>query len=159
MKASTAPYDRRAGILIASFLSAVLGLGAMPAVPASDRATTGSGERDVEEIEVKSTDKDDADPQGDAGNGAGPSLVPPSHHGSWTGSNRLWVMDPDKPFRSTGTVEGAGSEVRYTWTHEDRSQTGVLRLSGPPEALRGAQQCSGFRGRVCLHYDRGDDVV
>lgn len=134
MMPSTTPSDRRGLGLAASFLSALLVLGAAPEAPASDPASSGSGER--EEIEVESKHEEESGPQDSAEKDRGPSLLPGSHHGSWKGSNRLWVMDPDKPFRSAGTVQGTGDEVRYTWTHEDRSQTGVIRLSGQPAALR-----------------------
>ncbi|MEM9064786.1 MAG: hypothetical protein AAGB51_04785 [Planctomycetota bacterium] len=65
------------------------------------------------------------------------ALLPSSHAGAWAGPNRLWVMDPDKPFRSDGTLAVEGDQVTYTWSHKGVGHTGVLRLSGQPAALRG----------------------
>jgi len=66
-----------------------------------------------------------------------PPLLPASHAGSWAGQNRLWVIDPTNPFRSTGTIAVSGDRVRYTWSHEGEDQTGVLQLAGQRAALQG----------------------
>ncbi len=62
--------------------------------------------------------------------------LPTSHHGTWRGENRLWIMDPDKPFLSDGTIEIGERIVRYTWSHEGKPQTGELTLKGQPGALK-----------------------
>ena len=62
--------------------------------------------------------------------------LPTSHHGTWRGENRLWIMDPDTPFVSEGTMAIADRTVRYTWSHEGKPQTGELTLKGQPGALK-----------------------
>jgi hypothetical protein len=61
---------------------------------------------------------------------------PTSHHGVWKGENRLWIMDPAKPFTSDGAIEIGDRTVRYTWSHEGKPQTGELTLKGQPGALQ-----------------------
>jgi hypothetical protein len=73
---------------------------------------------------------------GDAGAPATPTLIDASHHGAWTGSNRLWITDQAHPFRSEGAVEVSGDALRYRWSHEGTPHTGTLRLTGQPAALR-----------------------
>ena len=63
-------------------------------------------------------------------------MIPKSHHGSWAGPNRLWLMDPDKPFRSDGTIECTAEGIDYTWSKEGKQHRGSLRIHGQPEALR-----------------------
>lgn len=62
-------------------------------------------------------------------------MIPPSHHGTWQGPNRLW-MEGATPERSEGQVEVAETAVRYTWTFRGDAQEGRLALFGPPGAVR-----------------------
>ena len=63
-------------------------------------------------------------------------VIPESHHGSWSGTNRLWVTDPKNPFRSDGQIECSADGIDYTWSYEDKEQRGSMRLHGQPAALR-----------------------
>lgn len=62
--------------------------------------------------------------------------LPSSHHGAWAGPNRLWIMDPTKPFRSDGALEVAARTLRYSWAYEGKVQTGSLELKGQPAAMK-----------------------
>lgn len=64
------------------------------------------------------------------------TFLPSTHHGDWRGDNRLWVMDPETPYRSTGTSQVTPNVVRYTWAHEGEQHTGEIVLSGQPAALQ-----------------------
>jgi hypothetical protein len=67
----------------------------------------------------------------------GEVAIPTTHHGAWSGPNRLWMFDPDTPDRGDGTLEVAATTVRYTWTRGEKTHQGELDLAGQPEALRG----------------------
>lgn len=96
--------------------------------------------------------------------------LPTSHHGAWHGANRLWIMDPAKPFRSDGSLEVAGRTLRYAWSHEGAVQTGMLELRGQPAALKASWQdtfhaadpftlhgfLEGGELRLFTTYDAGD---
>ena len=64
--------------------------------------------------------------------------LPESHHGLWSGPNRLWVTDPTKPFRSAGTLTVAERTIDYTWSHEGKDHTGKVTITGQPTALAAA---------------------
>ena len=101
---------------------------------------------------------------------AGVSL-PHSHHGAWPGSNRLWIRDPARPFRSDGALEVAARTLRYSWAYEGKPQTGTLELRGQPAALRASWSDTfhakepftlhGFEDagvvRLFTTYDAGDE--
>ena len=84
------------------------------------------------------------------------AFLPASHHGDWKGDNRLWVMDPDKPFRSKGTARIAADKIAYTWEHEAKGHSGEIVLIGQPAALRAewtdswhAKETMTFHGCLC----------
>lgn len=62
--------------------------------------------------------------------------LPTSHLGQWRGPNRLWIMDPAKPFRSDGTITVESRTLRYAWSHDGTAHSGVIELKGQPAALR-----------------------
>ena len=63
--------------------------------------------------------------------------LPASHHGAWSGPNRLWMMDPANPSRSTGTITVAERVLRYTWSHDGKNHSGAIELKGnPPHSRR-----------------------
>ncbi len=64
-------------------------------------------------------------------------LLPASHAGAWSGPNRLWIMGPNKPLRSAGTLTAEARSINYTWSFKGEPQTGTLQLHGQPGALRG----------------------
>jgi len=63
-------------------------------------------------------------------------MIPTSHHGSWAGSNRLWITDPTNPFRSDGTIECTAEGIDYAWSQDGKEQHGTIQLHGQPAALR-----------------------
>lgn len=70
---------------------------------------------------------------------AGPhQFIPDTHLGDWNGPNRLWMMDPDEPSRSEGTIMTTGNVVQYTWSYEDKKHEGKIEFAGQPGALRAA---------------------
>ena len=97
--------------------------------------------------------------------------LPASHHGGWSGPNRLWIMDPAHPFRSDGAMTVDARSVRYTWSHKGECQTGAIELKGQPAALRAIWSDSfhatepftlnGFTDagvvRLFTTYDAGDE--
>lgn len=86
--------------------------------------------------------------------------MPTSHHGRWTGPNRLWVMDPNEPLRSDGTIECTAEGIDYTWSYEGKEQSGTIRLHGQPAALRIAFQDTFHSPKpMALHGHRTEGVV
>jgi predicted enzyme related to lactoylglutathione lyase len=63
------------------------------------------------------------------------AFLPETHHGAWSGPNRLWMTDPETPFHSEGTVNIAHTSITYTWAHEGTEHRGEITLRGQPEAL------------------------
>ena len=97
--------------------------------------------------------------------------LPATHHGAWTGSNRLWVMDPANPIRSDGAITVGARSIGYTWSHEGKAHSGVLEIKGQPAAL-GATWSDSFHAaepftlhgtlegavmRLFTTYDAGDE--
>lgn len=64
------------------------------------------------------------------------ALIPDSHLGDWSGTNRLWLTDPDNPFRSEATIECRADGIDYTWAKGDTEHQGTIHLHGQPAALR-----------------------
>jgi len=64
-----------------------------------------------------------------------PTFLPETHHGVWAGPNRLWVMDPDIPLRSEGTIDVDADRIEYNWSHQGQPQRGRMTISGQPAAL------------------------
>jgi|GEM_PF-1251425 len=97
--------------------------------------------------------------------------LPATHHGRWQGPNRLWIIDPNKPERSDGTVEVADTTIRYSWARGDKKHQGTIELAGQPEALRcdwhddfhatDTMSLHGFQREGIVHlygtYPAGDD--
>ena len=49
--------------------------------------------------------------------------------GHYAGTNRLWFMDPEKPFESDAEATVGPNELRYTWSFEGEPQSGVMAFS------------------------------
>ena len=97
--------------------------------------------------------------------------LPASHHGAWSGPNRLWMMDPANPSRSEGTITVAERVLRYTWSHDGKNHSGAIELKGQPAAFKATWSDSfhatdpftlnGFMDagvmRLFTTYDAGDE--
>ncbi|TVQ75967.1 MAG: hypothetical protein EA380_09665 [Phycisphaeraceae bacterium] len=44
-------------------------------------------------------------------------------------------MDPETPYRSTGSARVSTDVIEYTWEHEGKPHSGEIVLSGQPAAL------------------------
>ncbi len=64
-------------------------------------------------------------------------MIPSSHHGSFSGLNRLWFMPGTPAHVSDGTLVVAADRVAVRWAHEGKAKEGELVLSGPGPACRG----------------------
>ena len=72
--------------------------------------------------------------------GAAATAAEPAAHlapiqGSWTGTNDLWFLKPDKPRRSDATVTVEGEVITYTWSYKGKPQQGTLQLTGQEDAV------------------------
>ena len=97
--------------------------------------------------------------------------LPASHHGAWRGPNRLWIMDPAKPFRSEGAIEIAARTLRYSWSYEGKPHSGTLELKGQAAAMMASWSdtfhavepftlhgfCEAGVVRLFTTYDAGDE--
>jgi len=99
-------------------------------------------------------------------------MLPQSHHGTWSGPNRLWMEDPQAPERSDGSLDVSATEIGYTWTFRNEPQNGRIRLLGPAAAVH-ASWTDTFHASDGMHlygfmregflqlvgtYGAGDDV-
>jgi hypothetical protein len=64
-------------------------------------------------------------------------MIAPSHHGRFTGSNRLWFMPGTPAHVCDGTLVVAADRVSVRWSHEGAPKEGELVLSGPARSCRG----------------------
>jgi hypothetical protein len=64
-------------------------------------------------------------------------VIPPSHHGRFAGSNRLWFMPGTQAHVSDGSLVVAADRVSVRWAHEGVQKEGELVLSGPGPSCRG----------------------
>lgn len=64
-------------------------------------------------------------------------MIPSSHHGSFSGPNRLWFMPGTPAHVSDGTLVVAADRVSIQWAHEGKPKEGSLVLRGPGPACRG----------------------
>lgn len=56
-------------------------------------------------------------------------MLPDSHHGPWTGTNRLW-LDPDgEPEVSDATAEVGPDTLSYTWSRADQAHQGTYAFT------------------------------
>ena len=55
--------------------------------------------------------------------------------GSYSGPNLLWFQDPNKPHESEGEVEVEADRIRYTWSYEDKPQSGDMTFSFSPDGV------------------------
>ncbi len=64
-------------------------------------------------------------------------MIPASHHGRFTGTNRLWFMPGTPAHVSDGTLIVAADRLSVRWAHDGASREGELVLSGPAPSCRG----------------------
>ncbi len=64
-------------------------------------------------------------------------MIPPSHHGRFEGSNRLWFMPGTPAHVSAGALVISANEVCVSWAHEGVAKEGVIALRGPAQSCRG----------------------
>lgn len=64
-------------------------------------------------------------------------MIPSSHHGRFSGSNRLWFKAGTPAHVSDGTLIVAADRVSIRWAYKDTPKEGELVLSGPPQSCRG----------------------
>lgn len=64
-------------------------------------------------------------------------MIPPSHHGRFVGSNRLWFMPGTPAHVSDGTLVVTADHVSIRWAHEGAPKAGEIVLSGPAPSCRG----------------------
>lgn len=62
-------------------------------------------------------------------------MIPDSHHGNWSGPNRLW-FEPSSTERCDGTLSVAATLVEYGWSFRGKPQTGRMALFGPAPSVR-----------------------
>jgi len=86
-------------------------------------------------------------------------MIPASHHGAWTGPNRLWFEGPE-PERCDGALEVEPRRLTYTWTFRGEDQRGVIDLHGPPGSLR-AEWSDSWHAKegMTLHGYRAEGVL
>lgn len=64
-------------------------------------------------------------------------VIPDSHHGRFTGTNRLWFMPGTPAHASEGTLVVGAGRVAVRWAHEGAPHEGELVLGGPAPSCRG----------------------
>ncbi len=64
-------------------------------------------------------------------------MIPTSHHGHFSGTNRLWFMPGTPAHVSAGTLTVSADRVSVRWAHDGKPKEGELVLSGPRPACRG----------------------
>lgn len=64
-------------------------------------------------------------------------MIPATHHGRFTGLNRLWFMPGTPAHVSEGELLVAERHVSVRWAHDGAQKKGELALSGPAPSCRG----------------------
>jgi hypothetical protein len=64
-------------------------------------------------------------------------VISASHHGRFTGSNRLWFMPGTTAHVCDGALVVASHRVSVRWSYEGAPKEGELVLSGPAPSCRG----------------------
>lgn len=64
-------------------------------------------------------------------------MIPPSHHGRFVGTNRLWLMPGTPVHVSDGILTVSADRLSIRWAHEGASKQGEIVLSGPGRSCRG----------------------
>ena len=64
-------------------------------------------------------------------------MIPSTHHGQFSGSNRLWFMPGTPAHVSEGTLIVTADRVSVRWAHEGVQKEGEIVLSGPGPSCRG----------------------
>ena len=64
-------------------------------------------------------------------------MIPDSHHGRFTGTNRLWFMPGTPAYVSDGALVVAANRVSVRWAHDGAAKEGEIVIGGP------APSCSG----------------
>jgi hypothetical protein len=63
-------------------------------------------------------------------------MIPPSHHGTFRGTNRLWLEPGKPPESSPGTLVASADRLVVRWSREGEAKEGSLVFRGPPAACR-----------------------
>jgi hypothetical protein len=88
------------------------------------------------------------------------TLLPESHHGAWSGINRLWGPELKDPERSEGTIQCTDKGIEYTWSKGGKKHSGTISLHGQPAALRLAFEDTYHAGKgMTLHGHVAGGVV
>lgn len=64
-------------------------------------------------------------------------MIPASHHGTWKGSNRLWLSPAAPAEISEGTLVASAEALSIRWASQGTAHHGQLELRGPPTSCRG----------------------
>lgn len=64
-------------------------------------------------------------------------MIPASHHGRFTGLNRLWFEPGTTSHDSAGELIVSANQVAVRWAHGGVEKLGTLTLSGPTPACKG----------------------
>lgn len=64
-------------------------------------------------------------------------MIPDSHHGRFTGTNRLWFVPGTPAHISDGELTVEANTVSVRWAHEGDAKEGTIVLSGPAPSCRG----------------------
>lgn len=65
------------------------------------------------------------------------AMIPSSHHGTFEGTNRLWLMPGTPAHVSPAKLVVAAQRVSVIWAHEGTAHEGSLALAGPAPSCRG----------------------
>ena len=62
-------------------------------------------------------------------------MLPHTHHGTWTGTSRLWLEPDAAPETSDVTAEVTADALSYTWSRGDRAQQGAYTFTRDGDAV------------------------
>ena len=63
-------------------------------------------------------------------------MIPSSHHGRWTGLNRLWLEHPSTAKESATTLAVTAENIVLTWSFKDTSKLSTFKFAGPTASAR-----------------------
>lgn len=79
-------------------------------------------------------------------------MIPASHHGLFSGINRLWFMPGTPANVSDGTLVVSADRVQVRWAHKGTAHEGELVLRGPAPACRGDFTDSFHASTTLVHH-------
>ena len=83
-------------------------------------------------------------------------MIPATHHGTFQGTNRLWMMPGTPAHVSSATLDVTSQRLVIRWAHEGTSQEGSLVLAGPTPSCRGEFTDSFHAVQTLLLHGRVD---